>query len=441
MRNPRRSAKTHFGTGGFPVFLLLLLLLPAIVPAPCHSADITLSSRTYLLYYEREFPGAEDRQFAPLYEYLSGDASGLGDMPLSFHFYGWGRLDLGDDTDDDGRGGDLASAYVQYLHPTGNAEMRLGRFFFTEGTAAEILDGVFLKARAPSGFGVSLFGGVPVERSITATDTGDSLYGGRLFFVQAGYAELGVTYLVEEGDFRGDDRETVGGDLWLRPGGIPVELTGRAAYNVSTSALASQRYALRLRTFPRMDLSVGYEGYEYKDLFQAALHSAFHAPAVDDDDEVQSFFALVDFQVIPALTLTGGAKNIRHDKNDPGDATRFEAGLRYAYNDRNDLAGLSAAVVTADRSENEYQEYRAFAIHTLGDWRLTLDALTQQYEEEISGSGIQDAYQVVATAGYKVLPNLKLSGDLRYTRSPRFSEDYAGLVKASLDLGMTTGGN
>jgi len=103
-----------------------------------------------------------------------------------------------------------------------------------------------------------------------------------------------------------------------------------------------------------------------------------------------------------------------------------------------DVAGLSAAVVSADRDENEYQEYRAFATYTPAGWRFSLDGLTQRYTERIGG--IKDAYQVVGSAGYQVLPYLKVSGDVTYTRSPRFTEDYVGLIKASLDLGTTTGG-
>ncbi len=416
---------------------VLLLLLPAVLPDLCRAADITLSSRTYLLYYEREVPGGSDKTYAPLFEYLSGDASDLGGKPLSFHFYGWGRLDLGDDTDDDGRGGDLASAYLQYLHPTGNAQMRLGRFFLAEGTAAEILDGIFLKATTPAGLGLSVFGGVPVERSITSTEEGDSIYGGRLFFVRSGFAELGVTYLKEKGDFRGDDREMVGGDFWVKAG-LPVELTGRVTYNASTSDLASQRYVLRMMPYRSLDLAVGYEGYTYEDLFQTALHSAFLSPAIDNTDEVQVLFAIVDLEVAAGVTVEVGAKNIKHDRSNPGDATRVEAGVRYSYNDLKDVAGLSAAIVSADRNENEYQEYRAFATYSPGVWRFSLDALTHRYEEQIGG--IEDAYQVVGSAGYQVLPYLKVSGDVTYTRSPRFKEDYVGLVKASLDLGTTTGG-
>ena len=126
-------------------------------------------------------------------------------------------------------------------------------------------------------------------------------------------------------------------------------------------------------------------------------------------------------------------KNIRHDKSDPGDANRGEVGLRYSYNDKKDTAGLSAAFVSADREENEYQEYRGFATYSPAKLRLTLDALTQQYKKEINGK--KNQFQVVATAGYQLLAALQLSGNLTYTQSPSFQEDYAGLVRVSYDLG------
>ena len=500
MRVERHGVNPRLGTG--LCCAALLLLLPALLAAPCLAADITLSSRTYLLYYERGVTGGADKTFAPFYEYLSGDANNLGGRPFSFHFYGWGRLDLADDTDDDGRGGDLASAYLQYNHPTGNAEMRLGRFFLAEGAAAEILDGIFLKGRTPAGLGLSVFGGVPVERTITSTDTGDSIYGGRLFFSRAGFAEIGVSYLKEEGKFQGDNRETVGGDLWLRPG-IPVELSGRTTYNVSTSALSSQRYVLRILTHTRLDLAVGYDAYRFRDLFQTALHPAFLSPSIDNNDKVRTIFALADITIAEGVTLEAGVKQIRHDLADPGDALRGDLGIRVAYNGRKDLAGLSVALVSADLDENEYQEFRAFGSYSPGPFRLTmdalthrykravagssikdayqvtgyagwqalsylkisadldeneyqefrafgsyspgpfrltLDALTHRYKRAVAGSSIKDAYQVTGSAGWQVASQMKVSGDLTYTRSPRFMEDYAGLVRVSLDLGTTTGG-
>jgi predicted porin len=162
---------------------------------------------------------------------------------------------------------------------------------------------------------------------------------------------------------------------------------------------------------------------------------------VDNNDRVRTIFGIVDWAFVPGWTLEVAAKNLRHDKSDPGDANRGEVGLRYTYNDKKDVAGFSAAFLAADRDENEYREYRGFATYSPPKIRLALDALTQQYKKEpIPGNGKKNAYQVVASAGYQVLAALHLSSDLTYTRSPNYSKDYAGLLRATLELGTTTGG-
>jgi len=422
-----------------PVVVSITLLLPLLFAGTAPAADLSLSSKTYLRYYERESAGGNEDTFAPLYEYLSADATNLGGMPVAFHFYGWGRVDLSDESGSGRTSGDLGSAYLEYLHPQGNAQMRLGRFFLTEGAAMETLDGAFVKATSPLGLGISLFGGAPVEQSILdGTKTGSALYGGRVFFAQAGFAELGASYLKENGTFqRGKDRELYGGDLWLRVA-PSVELTGQAAYNRSVREMASQRYAVRIVPGATFDISAGYESYAYKGLFQSTLNPAFVFPALDNNDEVRKIFGIVDWTFVPGWTLEVAGKNIQHDKSNPGDANRGEVGLRYSYNDKKDVAGLSAAFVAADRDENEYREYRGFATYSPPKVRLALDALTQRYQREIHGK--KNAYQVVASAGYQVLAALQLSGDLTYTQSPNFSKDYAGLLRATLELGTTTGG-
>lgn len=415
----------------------MLLVLALLVPFSSPAADMTLSSNTYFLYYKRDVPGGKDQRFAPLYEYLSADVNGPGGAPVSFHFYGWGRQDFGDATGTRKNAGELGSAYLQYLHPNGNAEIRLGRFFLAEGTAMETVDGVFLKARTGIGFGASVFVGAPVEASITAASAGDSIYGGRVFFARPGFAEIGVSYLQEKGSFQGNDRKEIGGDLWVRPF-APVELIGRAAYNEATRGLASQRYVVRVRPHATAELSAGYETYDYKDLFQTSLHPAFLFPSVDNSDKVRIVFALVDWEAAPGFTVTLGGKNIRHEAKDPGDANRGEIGARYSYHGGRDAAGISAAVVSADLDENEYREFRGFATWSPAKWRFTLDALTQRYKAAIAGS--KNAYQAVASAGYRLFDVLRLSGDLTYSRSPRFEKDFAGLVRVSLLLDTDKGG-
>ena len=434
----RSTTVVSSGKRLLPTIVAVSLLLPLLLAGTARAADLSVSSNTYLRYYERELSGGNKKTYAPLYEYLSADAANLGGMPLSLHAYGWGRLDLSDQTGTGKESGDLGSAYLEYLGPKGNAQMKLGRFFLAEGVAVETLDGGFFKVTTPLGIGVSGYGGVPVEHSILDNaSTGDSLYGGRVFFVRPGFVELGVSYLKEKGPFQGKDRELYGGDLWLRVAG-PVELTGQAAYNQSTREMASQRYAVRVVPGSRFDISAGYESYSYKDLFQTALHPAFVSPSVDNGDKVQTIFGVVDWEFVPGWTLEVSGKNIRHDKSNPGDANRGEIGLRYSYNDRKDVLGLSAGAVSADRDENEYQEFRGFATWSPAKFRFSLDGLTQQYKKEINGK--KNATQVVASAGYKVRPYLSVSGDLTYTQSPTYQEDYAGLLRATLELGTTTGG-
>jgi len=422
-----------------PAVVAVALLLPLLFAGTAPAADLSLSSKTYLRYYERDLTGGNKDTFAPLYEYLSADAANLGGMPVAFHFYGWGRADLSEPSGSGKTSGELGSAYMEYLHPQGNAQAKLGRFFLTEGAAMETIDGAFVKAKTPLGLGVSVYGGAPVEYSIlNGTKRGSALYGTRVFFVQAGYAEIGASYLRENGTFQeGKDRELFGGDLWLRVA-PPVELTAQASYNRSVREMASQRYAVRIVPGATFDISAGYESYTYKGLFQSTLSPAFASPALDNNDKVQTIFGIVDWAFVPGWTLEVAGKNIRHDKSDPGDANRGEVGVRYTYNDKKDVAGLSVAFVSADQAENEYQEYRGFASYSLSKLRMTLDALTQRYKEEINGK--KNQYQVVATAGYQVLAALHLSGDLTYTQSPNFSKDYAGLLRATLELGTTTGG-
>lgn len=414
------------------------LAVVAAWTCPVLAAEYDLSSRTYLYLYERDQAVGDTLRYAPLYEYLSLDVWEVGRPDLSFHFYGWGRLDLGEETRGGSTNGSLSSAYFQYLHPKGNSQAKVGRFFLTEGTTSEALDGLFVKGVTRSGFGAALYGGAPVENSITTLSSGgDSLFGGRVFYVYPGVAEIGLGYLFEDGDFLGENREEVGGDLWLRFARA-LDLTGKAVYNVVTEDIASHRLALRLVPVRSIDLQVGTEGYKYKDLFQGVLNPAFLPPAVNPDDEVQNLFADLDWQASGVLAVQAGIKSIHHLETDPGDALRGEAGFRFNLKGAIDLVGLSAAVQTADQKSNEYQQFRGWLMGSVNRWKFSLDGLTWFYEE--TSGGEDTTVQVVGSAGYRFSPAFGLSGDLRYTQSPQFKEDVALLLRADLKFGSSGGG-
>ena len=420
------------------LFTAVTLCLLLLLAGPSSAADVNLSSRTYGLLYQRDHAGVEKDTYAPLYEYLSADVGNLGGKPLFFRFSGWGRVDLGEDSGADGTSGEISSLYLEYLHPEGNAQAKLGRFFLTEGAAMDTLDGAFVKMTTPLGVGFSLYAGIPVEYSILDNvERGDSLYGGRLFYARAGIVEVGFSYLKEDGSTGDKDRELIGGDLWLRIA-KGVEINGQAAYDREVSEMASQRYAIRFIPGTAFDITAGYETYSYEALFRPALNPVFTHPTADNTDDVQKIFIIMDWGFAPGWTLEVGGKNIRHDRSDPGDANRGEIGVRYGYNGGKDMAGASAAFTAADRDENEYNEFRAFATYSPDKLRLTLDAIAQFYKESISSK--KNAFQVVATAGYRFLDALQLSGNLTFSRDPVYEKDLAGLIRLSYDFGIQTGG-
>ncbi len=398
------------------------------------AAEYDLNSRTYLYLYERDQVVGETQKFAPLYEYLSLDVWEVGNPDLSFHFYGWGRLDLADESRGSSTNGNLSSAYLQYLHPRGNSLAKFGRFFLAEGTTTEVMDGLFVKGVTRSGFGAALYGGSPVENTITSSGGGDSLFGGRVFYVFPGVTEVGLGYFHENGDFQGENREELGGDLWLRFA-RSLDLTGRAVYNVVTESLASHRLALRLVPVRTVDLKIGTEGYKYKDLFQGVLNPAFLPPAINPDDEVQNLFADLDWQASGILIVQAGIKSIHHLESDPGDALRGEAGFRVNLKGAVNLLGISAAVQTADQKQNEYQQFRGWLMGSVNRWKFSLDGLTWFYEQ--TSGGEDTTVQIVGSAGYQISPAFALSGDLRYTQSPQFKEDVALFLRADLQLGSS----
>ncbi len=166
MARPTTVFFVFSGKAVLPAIVAISLLLPLLFAGSSLAADLSVSSSTYLRHYERELAGGNKNTFTPLHEYLSADAANLGEMPVAFHFYGWGRMDLSDPSGSGKTSGEIGSAYMEYLHPQGNAQAKLGRFFLTEGAAMETIDGAFVKATTTLGFGVSVYGGAPVEYSI-----------------------------------------------------------------------------------------------------------------------------------------------------------------------------------------------------------------------------------------------------------------------------------
>src|SRR5690349_24877151 len=116
----------------------LTLALVTLLPSLACAADAVVSSTTLFRFEQRAFPGFSKQTVVPATEYLGADMEKLGDGNLSFHLYGWGRVDLADRSTSDGTtDGSLASGYLRYSFRTANSDVKAVRFFVREGAAVE----------------------------------------------------------------------------------------------------------------------------------------------------------------------------------------------------------------------------------------------------------------------------------------------------------------
>jgi hypothetical protein len=91
--------------------------------------------------------------------------------------------------------GDVMVASVRARHPSGYLEARVGRMLVTAGAIRPIhVDGADVKARAPWGTTVEVFGGVPVVSDFQPRDY-DWAVGGRAGQRVADVATLGISYV------------------------------------------------------------------------------------------------------------------------------------------------------------------------------------------------------------------------------------------------------
>jgi hypothetical protein len=168
--------------------LLFALVIMLFAPQGAHAVDITGTSKTYL----RSGETVDGSNLLPLYEYLDFSVQNPGTESVSIHVGGWLRYDLRDDSFGKNKNSDLQYGYISYGRKTGNAVVNLGRVMVFEGVAAERVDGIYARTDVMGGFGVSAFGGAPVETNINLPGN-DTIYGGRISHQNAGLYTIGLS--------------------------------------------------------------------------------------------------------------------------------------------------------------------------------------------------------------------------------------------------------
>ncbi len=413
-----------------PILFLLIGFL-TLFPAPVSSQSaFDFRSETIVRIFERE--GLANKQVIPVYEYLQFDYGKPDGDGLSFHFNGWGRIDLDDSRYfEDDPDGSLLYAFMEYVHPVLNFQTRLGRQQITNVVTSDSVDGLWLSSTPIPWLGFSAYGGAPVALQSAEDRNNDITYGARMFHRLAAYYELGLAYKMVTGDL-GDDDERLGADLFFSYPGW-ASLTGYSSQNLVTGGWGEHFYEA---TFYLDDfyLKPFYQYISYEDFFNSGTISARPFRFLSDTGETLNLIGgEVTWQASGGLEL--GARYSNYDYKIRQERSNYFGGL-LNHSAGDTLFGGEIGIMDGDTAENSYLLTRAFfywnrPFNLMNNSMFTGDIVYVLYEEEI----FNKKSSLFASLGWgrHFLDDkleLKLSGD--YSVDPFFDSDLRGMVTVIL---------
>jgi len=416
-------------------------LLTLLSPALSNGADMSIDASTVVRVEERRSPGFSKQLIVPATQFLGLDAENLATKGLSMHFYGWGRLDLADESAESNTprktDGNFTYGYLQYSFDKGNANVKAGRLFVYEGVAAEQIDGVYARTDLNKGFTVAAFGGIPVKLDRASSTKGKYIGGGRLGYRYGGILDVGVSGL-NEGDSPSpsgkDKRQLVGGDIWLSPFKM-IELSGKSSYNGTTKEIAEHAYLISLRPISGLTAAASYNEVRLKDYFTFTnTPASLFNPDTTDKFKSHGFNATYRFASLPIPTEI--SLDYKHYKRGSGNSDRFGGEIRLTPAERFNT-GVSYSRTAATNSITSFHEARAFAMYNVGKYSANLDMIANFYDQKIYDK--KKAYEITGGCGYLVAPSLKVSGEASYADNPAYDSDVRGIIRLTYSFNNKKG--
>lgn len=403
-----------------------LLSLPAVGGA----VDLGITSDTIVRHLERDDRNGISRSLLPAYEFFRFDYGKLRTPGLSLHAYGWGRVNLEDNYYNHTTAGELLYAYLEYLDPARDYQLRLGRQYIFEGVTKESIDGVYGKTDLIPSVTVSAYSGFPVNLDDTNGRSGDLIAGCRVAQGIPGYYDIAVSYKNVRNDGKADE-ELLGTDVTLMlPGNITV--LGHSTRNLLTGGWGEHSYELRV-PFRSFEVRPFYQHYEYDSFLNknAGGSSPFRFLATSGDE-----MTVVGSEAFwyPVESIEVGAR-YKHYEYDP----RFGRSNMYTVlaTVRRQIfseVGAEFGRVEGDLSENRYYYGRAYIYADFRRLFVTGDVVYARYDEAIYRK--DGALFASVGLGGKVLdPSFKLKFSVDYSDDPYFDKDYRGTLVASYSFG------
>jgi hypothetical protein len=438
--------------------------------------DVAFSTTSIAQAWTTKTPGFSDTTQVPLTEFVGVDATKLGGKEaLSFHMYGWGMADLGDQSYIGGKHtGDLTYGYLQYDFKQANAQIKAGRIIVNQGLGPMALDGVEARTDLRYGFMVSAFAGTPVvfknysnNNQYFVAYQQDISFGGRFAWRTAKLGEIGVSYL-QDGSHPAAGltvpqpvdytRKQLAADVKLDPCAF-LDVAGRTVLNVASdqitvpgtdpSRIAEHDYKATAKVNEKISITGTYVERNFFSYYAGST-----LPSLFNQDEQGTFKATgasLVWAALANLQIVGDVR--RSERTSYGDATRAGGEARYTFTNAHVVAGAAYHQVNADdvlpvnaqfaAYSLSHSEERVWVMADRGAYSASLDMIRLHYDDadanpNLHGQSIESA--IVGSLGYKAKDNLRLSADLSVEDNALTKSQVMALLRVQYTFGLAAKG-
>ncbi len=453
-----------------------LALVATLVSGAAWAQNVAFSTTSIAQTWTTKLPGLSDTTQFPVTEFVGVDATKLGGKEaLSFHLYGWGMADLGDQSYIGGKQtGDLTYGYLQYDFKQANAQIKAGRLIINQGLGPVAVDGVEARTDLRYGFVVSGFAGTPVvfknygaNNQYFVAYQQDITFGGRLAWRAAKLGEIGVSYL-QNGSHPAAGlnvpqpvdytRRQLAADVKLDPWAF-LDIAGRTVLNAAgnqivtpgtdPSRIAEHDYKATAKVYEKLAVT---GTYVERNLF--AYYAGTTLPNLFNQDE-QGMFKATGASLVwgPLANLQVVGDVRRTDRTSYGTATRGGGEVRYTFTNAHVASGLgyhqvnAAQVVAVNAQYPSYSlshsELRAWVMADRGAYTGSLDFIRLHYDDadanpNLHGQSLETA--LVGSLGYKVKANLRASADVSVEDNALYRKQVMGLLRVQYQFGLAAKG-
>jgi len=417
----------------FPIsrgVMLCFFCLTLAFPSVSIGMDLHFESETRLRGFERDTPEDDNSFMMPAYEYLQLDVSGAGIEGLSFHAYGWGRANLGNDGFyEDDTSGEFLYGYFEYVHPDSTLNLKLGRFYIFEGFSNESIDGLRVKTNLGKYFTFSAYGGQSAALDNTDGRGGDSISGGRIAHRYNALYEIGTSYKVVQNDNKKQE-EQLGFDVAAALPG-DMSLYGFSTYNLESEGWAEHSWELRF-SLGGFHIRPFFEHFQYQDYFDTGANTTGPFPFLRESHEELSVYGIETTKYL-AKNWEGGFKAKAYEY-EMRDSSQLYTALLNWYGEDKTSVGVELSVMQGDAAKNDYLMGRLWFYYDpitvkIPSGFFTGDLVVINYNEEIHNEdtslflsfGVGNRYMNGAL-------ELEVSAD--YSADPFFDDDLRGMFVA-----------